>query len=880
MPVARVIGTLILISAATVVRGWEVPLQVDEPAGVARAADPCRTGIPIPPGALTDETRLRVLDAKGNSVPAQFRVINRRPGLEGKPGDIEWVSVAFLADVPAKGVAQYKLTDGGADSARRPTDKPVQVVEGKEALTVINGPLKLVVPRTKFAGLGEVWLDRAGDGKFACISKGGALVIEGADGKTYRSTSDLTAPLAVTLEEQGPLLVVVRIDGEMKAQSADGKENVYPSWDGNQVTPDGVKMANKDFSLGFTVRLHVWKDQSWVRAFLTMRNLNGTAGTWTDSKINFGNAFATSVPQPGNGQVEAVNLDIDLVSTANLKYRIGGGLEGSEVHAGDLPAGKGQAALYQDSSASWYWQAGTGKVWDPRLAKNSEMIQDDLAKAKKPATPYWEFDPGSFHWTTTAAGFSFMGYRFYANAAAGKPGPRSSFEDLGKESAEGLRAPGWAEVDDGQTAIAVGCRWFWQMCPKAIELNTSGGTATVSMGLWPRQFRRGHLFEGKIHKTHELVFDFRPSGKGLDAGERFKAFSNRLIAWPGARHNLASRAYGDFMLPNPQEWPTYEKSALTPVVVDTANPKNIGQVSSVEMEREKYECYDVWKFGDSVKSDWHHFGQYLELDVPYCLMVQYARTGDRRLFDEAEIANRQVLDVPAHGGGYGHQMGEASHYYAYGPLLYADVAAEPFLRDSVRHAQAITKPAPWHLRSFAITMWSYWALYRGFEADRDTNQQGMKTALDWWAKSYNSQTHVIGGFDRSWQVFMLGMGGDALGRYCEDFPAEKALREQLVAGYREWMEHLKTLPADQRKKLQDKTTANGFAYAWRFSGDEAFLNFAAENIVQDEWFPVTYRTGVCSAKNWSETMSAQRLVQVFLHDVDKKKHPDKYKDLP
>ncbi len=33
-------------------------------------------------------------------------------------------------------------------------------------------------------------------------------------------------------------------------------------------------------------------------------------------------------------------------------------------------------------------------------------------------------------------------------------------------------------------------------------------------------------------------------------------------------------------------------------------------------------------------------------------------------------------------------------------------------------------------------------------------------------------------------------------------------------------------------------------------------------------------------KNWSETMSSQRLVQVFLHDVDKRKHPGKYKDLP
>jgi hypothetical protein len=864
-----------LLAGLTCIRAagaLDVPLQVAEPAGLARATDPCRTGIPLAPGSLTDEKKLRVVDEKGAEVPSQCRVINRRVA-----GDIEWVSVAFLADVPAKGTVTYRLSDTGPGKA---VDKPVTVKDGRSEMTVVNGPLKLVLPKKEFAGLGEVWLDRDGDGKFArdeLVSKGGALVIEGADGKVYRSVSDLTTPLKVALEEEGPLLVVVRIDGELKAQSADGKESFYPTFDGNTVTRDGLKFANKDLALGFTVRLHVWKGQTWVRTFVTMRNLAGNAGSWTDATVRFGDMFMSAAKDPGNVQVDAVNLDLDLAAAANLKYRIAGGLDGSEIHAGDLAESKGRATLYQDSSASWYWQAGTGKIWDPRLAKNKEMIKDDMAKAGRPDSPYFEWNAGSFAHTATATGYSFMGYRFYKGGADVKPGSFSVFEDLGKESAEGLRAPGWLEVDDGKTTVTVGCRWFWQMCPKSLEVKAPG---TLSVGLWPRYFRRGHVFVGTIHKTHELVYDFRPSGKGLDAKDRFAAFTARLIAWPGAAHNLASRTYGDFMLPNPQDWPNYEKSALTPVNPDMSIPKNIGQISSLEIEREKYECYDVWKFGDSVKSDWHHFGQYQELDVPYCLMVQFARLGDRRLFEEAEIACRNLMDVPAHGGGYGHQMGESSHYYAFGPLLYADVAAEPFLRDSVKYAQDITKPGPWHLRSFAITMWSYWALYNGFESDRDRYQQGIKTALDYWTKVCDPKTHVIGGFDRSWQVFMLGMGGDAMGRYCEDFPAEKAYRQQLVDGYREWMEHLKSVPEDQRQKLQDKTTANGFAYAARFSGDDTFLTFAAENIVKDERFPLTYRTGVCSAKNWSETMSSQRLVQIFLHDMDKKKHPEKYKNLP
>jgi hypothetical protein len=499
---------------------------------------------------------------------------------------------------------------------------------------------------------------------------------------------------------------------------------------------------------------------------------------------------------------------------------------------------------------------------------------------------YYEYEPYVFNELLRKRdGGSFMGYRFYTGVKSLTPGSGSSFAALGKEAGEGMRAPGWVEVDDGKTAVTAGCRWFWQTFPKSLEVRAPG---TVSLGLWSQYYPRGHLFEGRIHKTHELVFDFRPStgsgqgkpGEGLAARDRFLAFTGRLVAVPDARHNLASRAYGDFMLPNPEEWPNYEKSALTVAVSGVDPTANPGLSSSMEIEREKMDQYDVWKFGDSSKANWHHFGQYLELDVPYCLMVQFARTGDLRFYRTAEECTRQLLDIPAHGGGYGHQKGEASHYYAYGPLLFADVSAEPFLRDAVAESHRIVNPKPWHLRSFAVVMWSNWSLYLGFETDRETYKAGMQSALDWWAKAYKADTHVIGGFNRSSQVFMLGMGGDALGRYCESFPEEKALREQLVAGYREWMEHLKKQPEDVRKKLQDKTTANGFAYAARFSGDGSLLDFAAENIVKDKDFPIRYRTGVCSAKNWSETMSSQRLVQVFLHDMDKKKHPEKYKDLP
>ena len=853
----------------------DVPLRVEEPAGVDRVKDPCRTGVPLVPGALVDGKKLRLVDDKGAEVPAQFRVINRRPA-----GDIEWVCVDFLADVKANGTVTYHLRDDGPAAKMAAL---VRVEPGAESLSVTSGPLRLVIPRKIFAGLGEVWLDRDGDGAFGedeRVATGGALVVEGIDGKVYRSAGDLAAPPTVTVEEAGPLHVVVRIDGEIRAQSADGRSHQYPAnrWDGKDVRLGEVELQNEDQSLGFTARTHIWRGQSWVRTFLTMRNLKGTTNNWTDARIQFGQYYAVTIKKPGNFLVDAVNLDLELKPAGGLRYRIGGGIEGTEVHAGGLAGDKGRVVLYQDSSAGWMWQVGIGRIWDPLLKKNAEIMREERAKVGKPPVVYLGYVPLIFEKLLTKRdGGSFMGYRLYRGGKETAPGSSSSFADLGKHTAEGMRSPGWVEVDDGRTAVTAGCRWFWQTFPKSLEVRAPG---TVRVGLWSRHLPRGHVFEGKIHRTHELIFDFRPSGKGVPAERRFLTFGERLVAWPGAEHNLASRAYGDFMLPNPADWPRYEKNALCAVASALDETVNPSHASSLAIEREKHDNFGVWKFGDSIKGGWHHFGQYMELDMLYCLMVHFARTGDYRFFREADIAARSLLDIPAHGGGYGHQRGEPSHYYAFVPLLAGNVLGEPWLRDAVRHSHGIVDPKPWHARSFAVTLWSNLAMHQGFSGNRDDYSKGIDVALNWWDAKQNAGTGALGGYNRVSQTFFFGMAGDAMGRYCEAFPDDKARRERLVRACREWMKYVKGLDEQQRKRVVDKTPANAFAYAARFSGDPAFLDFAAEVLVRDADFPTWYRTGMSSAKNWSETMGTHALIQVFLHDWDKRKRPEKYKDLP
>ena len=78
--------------------------------------------------------------------------------------------------------------------------------------------------------------------------------------------------------------------------------------------------------------------------------------------------------------------------------------------------------------------------------------------------------------------------------------------------------------------------------------------------------------------------------------------------------------------------------------------------------------------------------------------------------------------------------------------------------------------------------------------------------------------------------------------------------------------------------MQSAQAANGLAYAARFSGDATFLDFVYELLVNDKIFSIDYRTRVSSAKTWSE--HEHRLIQTFMHDYDKHKRPEKYKDLP
>src|SRR5262245_13088262 len=73
LPLLLVVSATALLSAPTL----DVPLTLEETAGVDRVAEPVTFGVPVPKGVITDTARVRLYNPAGEVVPASFRVVSR-----------------------------------------------------------------------------------------------------------------------------------------------------------------------------------------------------------------------------------------------------------------------------------------------------------------------------------------------------------------------------------------------------------------------------------------------------------------------------------------------------------------------------------------------------------------------------------------------------------------------------------------------------------------------------------------------------------------------------------------------------------------------------------------------------------------------------------
>jgi hypothetical protein len=197
-----------------------LPLVVTERSGVARRGGVVTSGVPFPPGFLTDLGKLAVVDQAGRPVVSQATLMVKwhKPVYDDSA---QWVLVSFAADVPANGTSTYYLTDSGAFT---PPASPLKASRGDGRVTIDTGAATFVVPL-------------AGDALIASASIGGKPVIGGAGLQGVITSGDWPErglktgdqevatheADGVTVEESGPARVVVCIKGAYKPGDRQGR---------------------------------------------------------------------------------------------------------------------------------------------------------------------------------------------------------------------------------------------------------------------------------------------------------------------------------------------------------------------------------------------------------------------------------------------------------------------------------------------------------------------------------------------------------------------------------------------------------------------------------------------------------------------------------
>ncbi len=182
-----------------------VPLAVRETAGVARAGEVVRSGVPLPRSlGVHDPRSLAVLGPDGKPVPAEFHTLARwNAGKDDAAAPIQWVLVVFPATVAARGSATYTLVADGSAGPNPPPPAPLRLSRQGEQVVVETGAATFRLGGKPGELFDEIALP---DGKK--IVSGGGMTLRTAAAEGGHSTLR-----AVRIESQGPLSAVVVIEG-------------------------------------------------------------------------------------------------------------------------------------------------------------------------------------------------------------------------------------------------------------------------------------------------------------------------------------------------------------------------------------------------------------------------------------------------------------------------------------------------------------------------------------------------------------------------------------------------------------------------------------------------------------------------------------------
>jgi hypothetical protein len=650
--------------------GLNVPLQVHNPLDVARADEPTTSGVPLPRQlGLADPARLRLVDAQGNPVPAQFTPVARwgsTPDDDSAP--IRWVLVDFQATVGSQSTAYYFLQEvgasnqpahqpdagGGANDAITPTlylplttknhaplnvtltvSNPLIAARTSEAVTSgipfprnLNltdpSPLRLLngsgqpvpvqfTPLARWGGAPDdtgqpirwLLLDFQADVP-ASGTASYRLVNSTSVTPTYPTLIVTDTAAAVTVDVGSAQFSISKTDGRLAAPHA-----AAPLL-GRATAPDGTSYSTSGpitvtISLSGPMRVSVHVQGAY-------RDVGGTP------LLDYTSRYWFYAGQPIVRLFHTVenNTPCPLVEYEQLDcYDIG---SGGSVSVADLslvlPTNLGGSLTYQ--------AAGEGTPVSGSLMDDLLLYQDSSGTDHSNTYPTftdWEGNPLDTR-PRMQAYVSFRGYR----------------TTLGGTTVEtGDQAAGWVSIAGDGGSWAIGVRDFWQNFPKALRARPDG---TLEIGLFPDEFGPSdYAFSLRAgeHKTHEVLLSLSPTLPPL----------HTLLAQAPPQWYAQSGAFGLTALPNWTDWPDHEQYIAYQLDTSPEHAGHEDYFENILHAIESTDFYGIFDYGDwPIDYEGYEVAPLnCKYDNDYGMWLQWARSGDPRWLQLAQAADRHFADV-------------------------------------------------------------------------------------------------------------------------------------------------------------------------------------------------------------------------------------------
>jgi hypothetical protein len=316
--------------------GFDIPLVLQEQAGITRKQEPVTIGIPLPKGATRSSHDFSLTDSDGNELPLQAAVASR-----WSDGSLKWILLDFFADAAPQRSTLYRLRVGPRRTTSATYPKlsvtrrgaSVEVDTGVavfELMTTAFGPFSSV----KMGGV-EIWDDTAS-----------GIVLTDDAGVRYVPHLD-----TVVVESAGPIRATIRLEGSFRH-------------------PNGGPHSE------FFSRLHFFAGTGSVRLSCTLRNPRAARhprGLW-------------DLGDPGSVYFKDLALAIGVRATAERVVQwIAEPWQPTRAGHGD------RLEIYQDSSGGPNWQSRNhvnrfGQV--PNRFRGYHVMEDgvELARGER-ATP-------------------------------------------------------------------------------------------------------------------------------------------------------------------------------------------------------------------------------------------------------------------------------------------------------------------------------------------------------------------------------------------------------------------------------------------------------------------------------------------------------------